>query len=47
MEEAKTKIKDLRRKTVHRNGSAPDFAVAIVDELEKPQHIRARFTVGY
>jgi putative NADH-flavin reductase len=27
--------------------SFEDFAVAIVDELEKPQHIRARFTVGY
>jgi len=35
------------------NGEAPagisvaDLAVAIVDELEHPQHIRQRFTVGY
>ncbi len=35
------------------NGEAPasisvaDLAVAIVDELERPQHIRQRFTVGY
>ena len=27
--------------------SAEDYAVALVDELEKPQHIRQRFTVGY
>jgi uncharacterized protein len=27
--------------------SVADLAVAIVDELERPQHIRARFTVGY
>lgn len=27
--------------------SREDFAVAIVDELEKPRHIRKRFTVGY
>jgi putative NADH-flavin reductase len=27
--------------------SYEDFAVALVDELEKPQHIRSRFTVGY
>lgn len=27
--------------------SEEDYAVALVDELEKPQHIRARFTVGY
>lgn len=24
-----------------------DFAIAILDEIEKPAHIRARFTVGY
>jgi putative NADH-flavin reductase len=24
-----------------------DLAVAIVDEIEKPRHVRARFTVGY
>jgi putative NADH-flavin reductase len=35
------------------NGEAPagisvaDLAVAIIDELERPQHIRQRFTVGY
>jgi putative NADH-flavin reductase len=35
------------------NGEAPasisvaDLAVAIIDELEHPQHIRQRFTVGY
>jgi len=32
------------------NGSSisfEDFAVAMVDELEKPAHIRKRFTVGY
>ena len=27
--------------------SAEDFAMAVVDELEKPRHIRQRFTVGY
>ncbi len=27
--------------------SQEDLAVAIVDELEKPRHIRKRFTVGY
>ena len=27
--------------------SIPDFAIALVDELETPQHIRKRFTVGY
>jgi putative NADH-flavin reductase len=27
--------------------SREDFAVAVVDELEKPQYIRRRFTVGY
>ncbi len=27
--------------------SAEDFAIAIVDELEQPRHIRRRFTVGY
>jgi putative NADH-flavin reductase len=27
--------------------SFEDFAVALVNELEKPAHIRARFTVGY
>jgi putative NADH-flavin reductase len=27
--------------------SMEDYAIALVDELEKPQHIRARFTIGY
>jgi putative NADH-flavin reductase len=27
--------------------SMEDYAVALIDELEKPQHIRARFTIGY
>jgi putative NADH-flavin reductase len=27
--------------------SMEDFAIAMVDELEKPQHTRQRFTVGY
>jgi uncharacterized protein len=29
------------------NISWEDYAIAAVDELEKPAHIRARFTVGY
>ncbi len=27
--------------------SVADLAVAIIDELEQPQHIRQRFTIGY
>ena len=27
--------------------SREDFAVAIVDEIEKPKHIRKRFTAAY
>jgi putative NADH-flavin reductase len=27
--------------------SMEDFAIAMIDELEKPQHIRQRFTIGY
>ncbi|WID94379.1 NAD(P)-dependent oxidoreductase [Bosea vestrisii] len=27
--------------------SAEDYAIALVDELEKPAHVRQRFTVGY
>ena len=27
--------------------SFPDYAIALVDELEKPQHERQRFTIGY
>jgi putative NADH-flavin reductase len=27
--------------------SQQDYAVALIDELEKPKHIRRRFTVGY
>ena len=35
---------------VNDNGSSisfEDYAIALVDELEKPAHIRQRFTVGY
>ena len=31
----------------HSRISAEDFAVAVVDEVENPQHIRQRFTVAY
>jgi hypothetical protein len=27
--------------------SMEDFAIALVDELERPKHLRERFTVGY
>jgi putative NADH-flavin reductase len=27
--------------------SFPDYAIALVDEIEKPAHSRQRFTVGY
>jgi putative NADH-flavin reductase len=27
--------------------SMEDFAIALVDELEHPRHLRQRFTVGY
>ena len=27
--------------------SLEDYAIALVDELEKPAHIRSRFTIGY
>jgi putative NADH-flavin reductase len=27
--------------------SLEDFAMAMIDEVEHPQHIRRRFTVGY
>jgi len=27
--------------------SMEDFAIALLDELEQPQHVRSRFTVGY
>jgi uncharacterized protein len=27
--------------------SYEDYAVALVDELEQPKHLRRRFTVGY
>jgi len=27
--------------------SIPDYAIAMIDELERPKHIRQRFTVGY
>lgn len=31
----------------HSNISVQDYAVAMIDELEHPAHIRRRFTVGY
>lgn len=31
----------------HSRISAEDYAIALVDELEKPAHMRQRFTVGY
>ena len=27
--------------------SFEDYAIALVDEIETPKHVRARFTVGY
>jgi uncharacterized protein len=27
--------------------SVEDYAMAMIDEVEKPQHTRRRFTVGY
>jgi putative NADH-flavin reductase len=27
--------------------SVEDYAMAMIDEVEKPQHVRRRFTVGY
>lgn len=27
--------------------SVEDYAVAMIDEVDKPKHIRQRFTVGY
>jgi uncharacterized protein len=24
-----------------------DYAIAMIDDLENPKHVRARFTVGY
>ena len=29
------------------NISVQDYAVAMIDELERPEHVRQRFTVGY
>jgi putative NADH-flavin reductase len=29
------------------NISVEDYAVAMIDELEKPAHHRERFTIGY
>lgn len=40
-----TPVKDDKGELAH--VSTADLAVAIVDELEHPQHIRRRFTVGY
>ena len=31
----------------HSTISVQDFAVAMIDELERPLHLRQRFTVGY
>lgn len=31
----------------HSRISVQDFAVAMIDELERPLHLRQRFTVGY
>jgi putative NADH-flavin reductase len=31
----------------HSRISVQDFVVATIDELERPLHIRQRFTVGY
>ena len=31
----------------HSEISVQDFAVAMIDELEHPAHLRKRFTVGY
>jgi len=31
----------------HSNISVQDYAVAMINELEHPAHIRKRFTVGY
>jgi len=33
--------------TGHSNISVQDYAVAMIDELERPEHVRQRFTVGY
>ena len=27
--------------------SAEDYAIALVDELENPKHVRQQFTIGY
>jgi putative NADH-flavin reductase len=31
----------------HSRISVQDFAVAMIDELERPSHLRQRFTAGY
>jgi len=33
--------------TGHSNISVQDYAVAMIDQLERPEHVRQRFTVGY
>jgi len=33
--------------TGHSNISIQDYAVAMIDQLERPEHVRQRFTVGY
>ena len=37
----------IRTKTGESRISAEDFAIAFIDEVEKPAHLRRRFTVGY
>ena len=37
----------LRDAQGNRHNSMEDFAIAMVDEVEKPAHSRQRFTVGY
>ena len=37
----------VRNEKGESNITVPDLAHAILDEIEKPQHIRQRFTVGY
>ena len=35
-------VRTARRATI-----VEDYAVAMLDELEQPKHVRQRFTVGY
>ena len=38
---------DEDRLTALLRGHDEDFAIALVDELERPRHPQQRFTVGY